>query len=113
MPRRRTLTLYQGNAEGLRLAVQLEDDETPLDLTGVTLVMLVKPGRETADNDTDVIVLSSATGEIVIDASPASGLATINAPTTVTETAGVLWYRIDALPGPKTILYGPLTVEDT
>lgn len=112
MPRRRALTLYQGDAETLRLTVEDEETGEPTDLTGVTVQMLCKPSKETPDDDDSVIVLSTATGEIVVD-SPITGVCQITAGPTVTADAGVQWHKIQALPGPRTILYGPLTIEDT
>ncbi len=113
MPKRRPLTWYQGQAEDYVLAIEDEDTGLPQDLADVTsIAMYIKATAETPDDNEDVIVLSTANGGIVVT-NEAAGLCAISAASSATETAGIQWYRILAEPGPKLVLYGPLTVVDT
>jgi hypothetical protein len=113
MPKYRPVTWYQGQAEDYILTVEDEVTELPQDLTDVTLIaMYIKATAETEDDDEGVVVLSTGNGKIVVTNAEA-GLCSITAADTVTEEAGIKWYRILAEPGPKLVLYGPLTVVDT
>src|SRR5688572_9905624 len=104
MPKRRPLTWFQGQAESYILAVEDEDTGLPQDLTDVTsIAMYIRPTAETEDDDEDTVVLSTDNGKIVITNEEA-GLCSIAAADTVTETAGIRWYRILAEPGPKLVL---------
>ncbi|MFB4320658.1 hypothetical protein [Actinomadura sp. 21ATH] len=111
MPKRITLALSQGNDETLAGTVTEADFGTPLDLTGVTLEMLLKDTPETPD--ADATVLSTATGEITIT-DPDGGTYSVAIPETDLTEAGDRWYRVDAVQGTsrKTIVYGPLRVRD-
>ena len=113
MPIRRPLTWFQGQAEDYTLAIVDEVTGLPQDLTDVTsIAMYIKATAETPDDDEDVIVLSTANNGITITNAEA-GLCAISAASSATEIAGIRWYRILAEPGPKLVLYGPLTVVDT
>ena len=112
MPTRRALTVSQANDETLTGTVR-DEDGAPLDLTGVTVEMLLKPTAETADDDASVTVLSTATGEITVSA-PLTGAYSVAIPDTALTVAGTQWYRVDAVGGSsrKTVIYGPLKVRD-
>lgn len=112
MPTRRALTVSQGNDETLNGTV-LDDDGAPLDLTGVTLEMLLKPSAETADDDPAVTTLTTTAGDITVSA-PLTGAYSVAIPDTALTEAGIRWYRVDAVQGTsrKTIVYGPLKVRD-
>lgn len=113
MPIRRPLTWYQGQSEDYILAVEDEGTGLPQDLTDVTsIAMYIKATAETADDAEGVIVLSTGNGGITIT-NIEGGLCAIGAASSATETAGIRWYRILAEPGPKLVMYGPLTVVDT
>lgn len=113
MPRRRPLTWYQGQAETYILAIEDEDTGLPQDLADVTsIVMLIKESADTADDAVGVVTLSTGNGAITITNAEA-GLCAISAAASATALAGIRWYRILAAPGPKLVLYGPLTVVDT
>ncbi|WUI02096.1 hypothetical protein OHR68_09900 [Spirillospora sp. NBC_00431] len=111
MPTRRALTVSQANDETLNGTV-LDDEGAPLDLTGVTLEMLLKPTAETDDADPSVVKLSTGSGITV--SAPLTGAYSVAIPDTALTEAGVRWYRVDAVQGTsrKTVVYGPLKVRD-
>lgn len=113
MPTRRALTADQNNDMTYTGTATDADAGTPLDLTGVTLQMYIKPAADTDDDDPAVTVLSTETGDITIT-DPAAGAYSIAVPDTALTAAGVRWYRVDAITGGarKTIVYGPLKVRD-
>lgn len=113
MPTRRALTVSQGNDETLTGTATDSDTGDALDLTGVTLEMLLKASEETADDDPGVTTLSTTTGEITV-AEPLLGAFEVAIPDTALTEAGIRWYRVDAVSGTsrKTIVYGPLKVRD-
>lgn len=113
MPTRRALTVSQANDETLTGQATETDFGSPLDLTGVTLEMLLKASEETPDDDPGVTVLSTATSGITIT-DAALGTFEVTIPDTALTDAGVRWYRVDAVQGTsrKTIVYGPLKVRD-
>jgi hypothetical protein len=112
MPTRRALTVNQSNDETLTGTV-LDEQGAPLNLTGVTLEMLLKPSEATPDDDASVTVLSTTGGGITVNA-PLTGAYSVAIPDTALTEAGIRWYRVDAVQGTsrKTIVYGPLKVRD-
>ena len=112
MPTRRALTADQNNDMEYAGTAINDDTREPLDLTGVTLEMLLKPSEQTADDDPSVVTLSTGDG-ITVDA-PLTGAYSVTVPDTALTEAGIRWYRVDAIAGTsrKTIVYGPLKVRD-
>lgn len=113
MPTRRALTVNQSNDETLTGQATETDFGTPLDLTGVTLEMLLKASEATPDDDPGVTTLSTTGGEITITDAEL-GTFEVTIPDTALTEAGIRWYRVDAVAGTsrKTIVYGPLKIRD-
>ncbi len=112
MPRERTLTLFQGNAETLALSLTNDDTGAALDLSTVSDIKLIVKATA-GDTDASGTTLSLLTGEITIVSPATAGNATVAVPATLTATAGPRWYRVDCLPGPKTAVYGTCYIRDT
>lgn len=108
------LHLSQGNDETLQFTVSVAAG-TALNLATVAaLELFLKPTAQTIDTDPAVTKLTMAAGDIVIT-DPVNGVCLATVQASVLTTAGVRWWRLDAvLAGKrKTVLYGPLRVTDT
>ncbi len=113
MPVRLNLSLYQANPEKALLTITKEDDNTAQDLTGASIEVYVKPTRDTADDDPDVTLLSTGSGEVVITGLATAGMATVTFPNDL--PAITQWWRADVIVSGqrKTCAFGSLTVENT
>lgn len=103
------ITLLQGNNETLSGTVT--SGGSAQNLTGVALTMVIKSSAVASDSSGTTI--GTATGEITV-VSAAAGTYSVAVPTSVTTSAGVKWYRIDATSGgtTRTVVYGELVVDD-
>lgn len=109
MPTSAALTLDQANATTLSGTVT--SGGSAYNLTGITVEMYLKASAATPDSA--ATVLSTATGEITV-VSASGGTYSVAVPSTSVATAGQTWYRVDAVSGGsrKTVVYGPLIVQD-
>jgi hypothetical protein len=110
--KRKDLTVFQANNEGLDLAITDETSGAAQDLTAKTLHLLIKTSQLTADSDMTTITLTSAglNPPIVIDTDPVTGLATVTIPYSDLTGAANLWWRLDVVEDHKTVFYGDFTV---
>jgi hypothetical protein len=107
------LLLNQGNDEFPTLALT-KSDGTPYNLAGATVEMYVKPSAVTPDDDTRVLKLSTATGEITVtDAT--GGLATVNIAAADLAIPVARYYRADIIASGSrhTALFGVMSVQYT
>lgn len=111
MPNKRPLIVYQGNPVTLAVVITQDDSEAVLDLSTVSdIKFYIKDSAASAD--ASATVLTKLTGEITV-VSAVAGTCTIAVPASATVAAGVLWYRLDCLPGPKTAAFGSFRILDT
>lgn len=108
------LSLNENNDEVIRVTITTNQPSagTPLDLTGMTLEVYVKPSAATADTGAGVWKGTSTGGDITIT-DAANGKVAIAVPAAdVTTSQG--WWRLDVLNAGlrKTAAYGALTVLD-
>lgn len=107
------LTWLQANPATVKITVTDDDTAEPVDLTdAIDIRMYVKASRETDDGNATVL---SLTGGQVTVTDAVAGRAMVKAPASLTETAGLRWYRVDltTADGPMTTAYGELRIEDT
>jgi hypothetical protein len=112
----RDLTLNENNDEKVNFTLTTNDpaDETPLDLTGMSLTFVLKPSKSTDDGAAGAWTGTDTAGDITVT-DPAGGLCYVKIPRAhVTLTQG--WYRLDvteiASDLLKTSVYGAVTVTD-
>jgi hypothetical protein len=106
MAKRTDLKLLQRNTPKIREVVTDDDTGNPVDLTGKTVEFYIKATDTT--NDTDAVVLSTATtGVTITDA--LAGICEVDLPA---QQPGEYWRRLDVVDGSdrKTAIYGPLHV---
>lgn len=105
------ITLSEFNDVSIALAVT--QNGSPLNLTGYTVQMLLKPVRGEADNGSGVITLSSAGGSPAITITNASGgLATVNIPHSDLQGTAFTFYRVDVVDvsgNITTVVFGTVT----
>ncbi len=113
MANRRALELLQRNDESVQLTITAETTGDPQDLTGATVEAYFKTSAEAAD--TTATVLSTVTGEIVVQSPASAGIALMTVPQGLVTDAGESWWRTDVVAGGKrkTAMYGPFIVRDT
>jgi hypothetical protein len=105
------LTLYESNDEAVSLAITDPDVGTAYDLTGAEIEFFIKATPDVPDADPSVVILSTTSGEIVVD-DEAGGLATVTINRDHLMIPGDLVWRVDVVrPGTRrTCVYGPLRV---
>lgn len=103
------LHLTQGDDQTVACTVTDDDTEGPANLSGAAVAMLIKPSKDTDDDDGAVITLDAA----VTDA--AAGECGVDVPASAVATAGPRWWKLIATASGRhrTAMYGPLWVEDT
>jgi hypothetical protein len=113
MAKRCVLDLLQRNDEDVQLAITEADTGDPQNLTGVIVEAYFKTSAE-IDDDT-ATVLSTASGEIVVQAPATAGIALMAVPQALVTNAGGSWWRTDVVAAGKrkTAMYGPFIVRDT
>jgi hypothetical protein len=105
------LTVFEGNDESVELAITDPDLSAAYDLTGAEIEFFIKATPDVLDADPSVVILSTTSGEIVVD-DEAGGLATVTIERGHLSTPGDLVWRVDVVrPGTRrTAAYGPLRV---
>ncbi|WP_173390957.1 hypothetical protein [Actinomadura litoris] len=103
------LTLVQGDDQSFAFTVTDDDAQAPANLAGAAVRMLIKPSKDTDDEDATVVTLTAA----VTDA--AAGECEADVPASAVATAGARWWKLTATRSGqhKTALYGVLWVQDT
>jgi hypothetical protein len=108
------LTLNENNDEEILavLTTNQPADDTPLDLTGMTLEAYLKVSAATSDVDGSTWKGTSGGGDITVT-DAANGEVSVMVPAASITTA-MKWWRLDILDGGlrKTALYGDVTVTD-
>ncbi|MGI5171887.1 hypothetical protein ACQEU3_46850 [Spirillospora sp. CA-253888] len=110
MPSLQELSLAQANDETIDLLVSAGIE--PLDLTGATIELILKPTPQTPDEDPAVTVLTSPDDITITNA--AGGRCTARIPAAALASAGRHWWRLDVLRGGdrRTAMFGPAWVTD-
>lgn len=92
---------------------QITQSDQILNLSGLTVVAIIKPSTAVADNAASAHQLTEGDGLTITDA--ATGRVQLSIPAAVTTSPGSWWYKIRVTSGPntETAVGGWITIQDT